>query len=91
MSRDEEKNVYADSATLNYGPYDFTLLFTKSSRDINNDGQYVDSQIKQAEIRMSPQLGKAIYTMLEEAIEKYENQFGEIPNILKKAQQQNNE
>lgn len=75
--------IYFDGFTLNFGPYDFSLLGTKIHRQIGDIGQIEEeNQVLISDIRMSPQLAKALYAILGNSISQYEQQFGTIPDIL---------
>lgn len=82
--KQEIKNIYIDGVTLNYGPYDFSILGTKMNRSLNNEGVVCENQNLETVIRVSPQLAKALGKILNAAVASYEEQYGMIPDTLDK-------
>lgn len=71
---------YTNALSLNMSFYDVTTEFFKEI--VENIGeQRVVKHEPVCCLRMSIQLAKAYYKLLGENLEKYEKQYGEIPNM----------
>ncbi|MCC8102940.1 MAG: DUF3467 domain-containing protein [Lachnospiraceae bacterium] len=74
------KEVYANSLTVVNTFFDFCLSFKKDNI-ISEDEEQKTITEEVARIRMSPQMAKAFSLLLQNNIQNYEQQFGEIPEI----------
>ena len=85
---DENNNIksvedtYWDRFTLSHAPYDFTILGTKITRTVDDSDNLIETKEVVSQIRISPQLAKAMASILNGAIEAYEKNYGTIPDIL---------
>lgn len=70
MDSKEQKIIYANNAELKCSTFDFqlNLIHEESSND----------RIDSVKIYMSPQHAKSLMLLLQQAIEEYEDSFGEI-------------
>lgn len=71
---------YTNALKLNVGFYDVTTVFFKETA-MEIQGENHMSQEEVVMIRMSPQLAKAYHKLLGENLQKYEKDFGTIPDM----------
>jgi|SRR5690625_482484 len=70
--KERKFDVYANGINITFGPFDFTISFTKNTGSGNED---------LGEVTMSPEHLKVISSILKENIDNYEDLFGTIPNV----------
>ena len=70
--------VYANSVTVSNTFFDFSMLFKKDYIYEAEEGQKKDTE-EVAFVRMSPQMAKALCALLQNNVNEYEKQFGNIP------------
>ena len=80
MEEKDTKKVectYIDGVIINSGAYDFTLLGLRAIKDIDEKGNLVESKVPEivSELRMSPELAKALYDVFRKDIDIYSNPF----------------
>lgn len=78
---EEAPNVYANSVNLTMSVYDVTLHFAQAT------GPDPEDQREQVNVIMSPQHAKVMIQMLQENLDSYEKEIGDIalPKELKKS------
>jgi len=74
--------VYANALTITNTFFDFSLKFMKENI-IEQNGEQKKELNDVALVRMSPQMAKALYTLLQNNVQKYEKTYGEIPVYVK--------
>lgn len=79
----EVPRMYADFARATHTAYDFHLLFALAVPVPTSDGKTVMSLAPVGIVYMSPQHAKALRTVLDTQISRYENDFGTIPETHK--------
>lgn len=69
---DPEKtpDIYADAVNIDGGYYGWTILFGR---------QHLEGSRAAATVRMSPQMLKVFYLLLQKQLREYEHQVGVIP------------
>ena len=71
LGEKEAEGIYSNLAMITHSPAEFVIDFTRMLPGVPKTKVY-------ARIIMTPQHAKSLLRALEENIQKYENQFGEI-------------
>src|SRR4051794_29023173 len=75
---------YVNAVNMQLSPWDFTFQFNHLYRVVDEDGD-IDPQVQAevvARLVMSPQHAKAFLKIIAEQIEKWEQIFGEIQDLI---------
>ncbi len=79
---DGSNEKYVNGVTVSSTFFDFLLDF-KNEYIYENEGKQVKETTDVERIRMSPQMAKALADLLGNNVLSYEEQYGEIPSLVK--------
>lgn len=78
VGAEEAPIIYANNIQLNTSIYDF-ILGLGQIMDVNEERLLVKTQVK---VAMSPQHAKSLAIIIMRQVDKYEQQFGELPTAI---------
>ena len=81
MEEKKQEEVYANALTVSNTFFDFTLDFKRECIYENEEGKQEKEVVEVAKIRISPQMAKALNRLLDGNLNKYEADFGTIPEF----------
>nr|DAH68512.1 MAG TPA: Protein of unknown function (DUF3467) [Caudoviricetes sp.] len=80
-NKEVRNEVYANGLTISNTFFDFCLQFKREFIYEGKDSSQHKDVDNEIIIRMSPQMAKAMKTLLEGNLDSYEKEYGSIPNF----------
>jgi len=76
-------SIYANDIEVQTSPWDMRIVFGEvTDTKPSEEGPTVMDVTQLCLLRMSPQLAKRLAAIMQEQIQAYELQFGEIPSVI---------